>query len=186
MAVAAQVKGVWFVTAKRHLVETHGASKLHAIARAMKREHGAILLEPLASEWYSEDVFHDAMRAVHHVHAQLDTRVFCEFIEACTVLGVHSFFRILLRITSPAYLLQKMPVITAQYRRNDWTCVVEADEERATITYRNCPYVADRIYRLYATAMIAKVVELCSGQRPAIEVADHGPDWMTMAVQYVA
>jgi hypothetical protein len=112
--------------------------------------------------------------------------VFCEFIEACTVLGVHSFFRILLRITSPAYLLQKMPVITAQYRRNDWTCEVDANEERALITYRNCPYVADRIYRLYAATMIMKVVELCTNERPAVEVAGHGPDWMTLRVQYVA
>ncbi len=186
MAAGALVKGVWFVTARRHLLETHGASKLHAVARAMKPDHGAILLEPLASEWYSEDVFYDAMQAVHHVHAQLDTRVFCEFIEACTVLGVNSFFRVLLRITSPAYLLRQMPAMSLVYRRNDWICEVDAGDERATLTWRGCPYLVHRVYRLYCGAMIVKCVELCSGKRPAVEVAAHGPDWMTVRVQYVA
>ena len=186
MPVGAQVKGVWFVTAKRHVLESLGASTLHAIARAMNPDHQAILLEPLPSLWYPEEVLQDALQAVYHVHAQLDARVFSEFIEACTVLGVHSFFRVLLRISSPAYLLRQMPAISLQYRRNDWVCEVDAGAQSATLTWRKCPYLADRVYRLYCAAMISKCVELCTGKRPTVDVVGHGADWMTLRVQYEA
>jgi hypothetical protein len=184
MGVAAQVKGVWFVTARRHVLETQGASALHAIARAMKEEDRNVLLEPLASEWYPEDVLQDSLQAVFHVHAQRDARVFYQFIEDCTVLGVHSFFRVLLRISSPAYLLRQMPAISQVYRRNDWTCEVDAGDERATLTWRQCPYVAERLYRLYAAAMTSKSLELCTNKKPAVEIAGHGADWLTLRIEY--
>jgi hypothetical protein len=186
MPAGAQVKGVWFVTARRHVLETLGASALHAIARGMKEENRRVLLEPLASEWYPEEVLQDALSAVHREHAKLDARVFGQFIEDCTVLGVNSFFQVLLRISSPSYLLRQMPVISQQYRRNDWVCEVKADEARATLTWSRCPYVADRVYRLYSVAMVSKCVELCTRKKPAIEVTGHGPDWMTMRVDYGA
>ena len=184
MGVAAQVKGVWFVTARRHVLETQGASALHAIVRAMKEEGRNVLLEPLASEWYPEEVLADSLQAVFLVHAQRDARVFYQFIEDCTVLGVNSFFRVLLRISSPAYLLRQMPAISLVYRRNDWTCNVDADEERATLTWRSCPYVGERVYRLYSAAMMSKCVELCTNKRPTVEIAGHGADWLTLQVEY--
>lgn len=185
MVGGAVVKGAFFVTAHRHLVENHGASALHAIARAMQKDNRHALLEPLPSHWYAEDVFLDAMKAVNVVHAQLDARVFCQFIEQCTVLGVHSFFRVLLRVTSPAYMLRQMPVMMRQFRRNDWTCEVDADDQRALITYGNCPYLTHRLYRIYGMAMVSQCVELCSSTKPAVELEEHGPDWMRIRVQYV-
>jgi hypothetical protein len=184
MRAGAQVKGVWFVTAGRHVRETLGASALHAIAHDMKEENRNVLLEPLASVWYPEEVLQDSLQAVHRVHAKLDGRVFSEFIEACTVLGVHSFFRVLLRMSSPAYLLRQMPAISLQYRRNDWVCEVDASDERATLTWRRCPYLADRVYRLYVAAMMGKCVELCTTRRPTVEVEGHWADWMTLRVEY--
>jgi hypothetical protein len=184
MAEPAVVKGVWFVTARRHLLEVHGQGVLEAVARAMKTDNGRVLLEPLASEWYPEDLFQDAMHAVMQAHAHHDPDVFCKFIEACTVLGVNTFFRILLRITSPAFLMRKMPGLSRQYRRNDWVCDVEADEHRALLHWRNVPYLSDRTYRLYVTSMLGKCAELCTGERPSVVTLGHGDDWIRLQVVY--
>jgi hypothetical protein len=180
----ALVKGVWFVTARRHLLEVHGDKALQAVAAAMKPDQGRVLLEPLPSQWYSEDVFQDALRAVMEVLARHDANLFSQFIEACTVLGVNTFFRVLLRITSPAFLMRKMPGLSRQYRRNDWVCEVEADDRRAMLWWRNVPYLADRNYRLYLVAMMAKCSELCTGKRPALTITGHGDDWVKLQVVY--
>lgn len=184
MAEPALAKGVWFVTARRHLLEVHGDAVLQAVARAMKPDNARVLLEGLPSEWYSEDVLEDAMRGVMEAHAHHDPDVFCEFIEACTVLGVNTFFRILLRITSPAFLMRKMPGLSRQYRRNDWICDVEADDRRAVIWWRNVPYLRHRTYRLYCVAMMMKCSELCTGKRPSINTLGHGDDWIKLQVVY--
>jgi hypothetical protein len=184
MAEAALVKGVWFVTARRYLMESHGASTLHDVARGMKEEHRQALLEPLPSEWYAEDAFKDALDAVMVRLAHHDPHRFAEFIEGCTVLGVNLFLRILLTITSPSFLMRKMPVLARQYRRNDWTCAAEAEEHAATLEWRGCPYLADRNYRLYLSAMLVKCSELCGGRRPTVEVLGHGPDWIRVKVLY--
>lgn len=184
MAEGPLVKGVWFVTARRHLIEAYGASTLHAVARAMKEEHRPVLLEPMASEWYPEDVFQDAIDAVMFQVAQKDSRVFSEFMEGATVLGVNTFFRILLRVTSPAFLMRQMPTLSRQYRRNDWECAVDAQDHAATLEWRGCPYLADRTYRLFMVAVIVKSTELCTKRRPTVEVVGHGRDWIKLKVLY--
>lgn len=182
MPTEPEVKGVWFVTARRLVLRDHGEAMLRSIAGAMPDPQ--VLLEPLASAWYHEDHFRDAMRAHMTVLAHHDTEVFVRFIEECTVLGVNTFFRILLRITSPAFLMRKMPSLSRQYRRNDWVCTVEADDRQAVVTWTGVPYLSDRIYRLYMVAMTVKCCELCTGHRPHCEVLTHGADHATMRVIY--
>jgi hypothetical protein len=184
MPVEPLVKGVWFVTARRYLVESHGASTLHDVARSMKEVHRPMLLEPLPSEWYPEDAFQDALSAVMLKLARQDMHRFAEFIEGCTVLGVNLFLRILLTITSPSFLMRKMPVLSRQYRQNDWECIVDAQEHAATLEWRGCPYLADRNYRMYMVAMLVKCTELCTKRRPTIEVVGHGKDWIKLKVLY--
>jgi hypothetical protein len=184
MGVDPVVKGVWFVTARRHILQDHGETKLGAVARAMREDCRAALLEPLASSWYPEDIFQDALRAVMVELAHHDTLAFSNFIEACTVLGVNTFFRVLLRITSPAFLMRKMPALSRQYRRNDWECEVDADDRRAVLRWTRVPYLADRTYRLYMVAMLVKCTEMCTGRRPRCDVVAHGPDHATVQVVY--
>jgi len=184
MGDAPLVKGVWFVTARRHILEEHGATKLSDVASAMEEANRPALLEPMASTWYSETVFQDALRAVMQELAHHDVLAFSNFIEACTVLGVNTFFRVLLRITSPAFLMRQMPALGRQYRKNDWECEVEADDRKAVLRWRGCPYLADRNYRLYVVAMLVKCSELCTARRPHCDVLAHGRDSMTVQVVY--
>ncbi|HEY6463626.1 MAG TPA: hypothetical protein VIY73_25835, partial [Polyangiaceae bacterium] len=72
MAQEPQVKGVWFVTARRLVLRDHGEDTLQAIARAMSKPE--VLLEPMPSTWYHEDHFQDALHVHMLVLARQDTR----------------------------------------------------------------------------------------------------------------
>lgn len=179
-----EVKGVWFVTARRHILEKFGEQKLAEVVAALPEELGHVLAEPLASAWYHEDVLQKVLAATMRVVCENDPERFCAFIEACTLLGVHAFFRVLLRIPSTAFLMRKMPVLSRQYRRNDSDCVVEASATEATLRYTNMPYFRDRNYRLYALSMLIKTAELCSRVRPEGEILGHTADSLTVRIRY--
>ena len=179
-----QVKGVWFVTARRYIVQEFGEAKLHAVSRALAEQTRPLILEPLASAWYHEDVFQEMLRAVMSEIAHGDSVAFSAFIEGSTVLGVNSFFRVLMRITSVKYLMHKMPVLSKQYRRNDSTCTVDASDTRAVLKWTNMPYFGDRNYRLYTVAMLAKTAELCTNTRPKVAVLEYGDDRFSVQVTY--
>jgi hypothetical protein len=61
---------------------------------------------------------------------------------------------------------------------------VDADDERAALVWRDVPYLADRNYRLYLVAMMAKCCELCTSKRPTLTIAGHGDDWIDLRVVY--
>jgi hypothetical protein len=184
MAQAPEVKGVWFLTARRHIVAVHGDAKLHAVARALSETTRPMLLEPMPSAWYGEDVFREMMSAVMTELCRGDTLAFSTFMEECTVLGVNTFFRILLRITSVEFLMRKMPTLSKQYRRNDSICTVDANETRAVLRWENFPFFDDRNYRLFTLATLIKTAEMCTGARPKGDVIEHTRDTMTVQVIY--
>jgi len=184
MTRAPEVKGVWFVTARRYILQRYGEAKLHAVSRAAADGNESAILEPLASAWYHEDVFQDMMRAVMSEICANDPHTFAQFLEECTVLGVNTFFRILLRITSVSFLMRKMPGLSKQYRRNDSICTVEADDRRALLKWERFPYFDDRNYRIFLISQLVKTAELCTGARPKGEVLEHGPDTLTAQVTY--
>jgi hypothetical protein len=184
MVVTPEVKGVWFVTARRHILESFGDGKLVEFVAALPIDLRPVMTEPMASAWYHEDVFQQVLATTMKVVCDDDPKRFCAFIEACTVLGVHAFFRVLLRIPSTAFLMRKMPVLSRQYRRNDSDCTVEADHTEATLRYTNMPYFADPNYRLYAVSMLIKTAELCSRTRPRAEILDHTNTSLTVRVRY--
>ena len=179
-----EVKGVWFVTARRHILQEYGEAKLHAVSRAAREGNENVILEPLPSAWYHEDVFQDMMRAVMSEICSDDPHTFGQFLEECTVLGVNTFFRILLRITSVAFLMRKMPGLSKQYRRNDSVCTVDADEHRAILKWKAFPYFDDRNYRIFLVSQLVKTAELCTGARPKGEILEYGVDTCTAQVIY--
>ena len=184
MSQAPEVKGVWFVTARRHILQQHGEDTLHAVAQTLSAAHRPMLLEPLASAWYAEEVFQEMMKAVMYALADGDEARFSRFIEECTELGVNTFFRILLRITSIGFLMRKMPALSKQYRRNDSICTVEEDAAGATLRWKAFPFLFDRNYRLFTVGTLVKTGELCTGVRPTGEVLEHGRDTMTVRITY--
>ena len=91
MAQTPLVKGVWFVIARRYILEHYGEAALHAVAARMRQEHRSTMLEPASSTWYDEEAFSDAIHATMHEIARDDPRAFAQFIEEATVLGINIF-----------------------------------------------------------------------------------------------
>jgi hypothetical protein len=177
-------KGVWFVTARRQLLVQHGEETVARVAARMGEEHAHAMLEPVTSAWYEEATFQRAMAAVADETCAGDTERFVDFIEACTVHGINHFLRIILSLTSPAYLLSKMPVFWTRHRKNNGELAVEIGHQSARLHYTKFPFFDDRNYRLFVRGILRKTVEVSSGVRPEVTVRDFGKDRLLVDVYY--
>lgn len=178
------VKGVWFVTARRYIVEEDGEAALAAVAAHMPEDERRVLTEALASEWFPEPVLQRALEAVQQELTGHDDVRYLAFIEGCTELGVNTFFRVLLRIASPAFLMRQMPAAWATHRRNGGTVDVDADDKGARLHYAGFPFWADRNYRVSTEGVLRKVTELCTGVSPRVREVAYGSDWFDVEVAY--
>ena len=174
MAAPALVKGVWFVTARRHLLEVHGDTALQAVGRAMKPDNGRALLEPLAvpvvprGRLPGRPARRDGGARASRCGPVLPVH-----------RGLHAARREHLLPGAPAHHDAGLPdaqdagplapVSTQRLglRRRG------GRSTRALLSWRNVPYLADRNYRLYLVAMMAKCSELVHGQ--AADAHHHRP-----------
>jgi hypothetical protein len=179
-----QAKGVWFVTARRQLAETQGEELVQRVAAHMGDEHAYAIIEPLAGTWYPETAFQRAMAAVADELCEGDPERFVDFIEACTVQGINRFLRIILSMTSPAYVLAKMPVFWARHRQHNGRLHVEIGEQRARLDYTGFPFFDDRNYRLFVRGVLRKTLEVSSGVRPEVTVRDYAADRLLVDVYF--
>ena len=170
------VKGAWFVTARRVLSTEHGQPALARVAARLGEEHAEALLSPLASNWYPEAAFQQALEAVNAEVCGGDVDLYGRFIESCTVTGVNRFLRVLLSLTSPAYVLTKMPVFWARHRRRNGELHVDLGTRSARLHYTGFPFFDDRNYRVMVRSILCKTLEMTSGERPEVTVRDYTRD----------
>lgn len=168
-------KGVWFVSARRCLLAEHGEQTLARVVERMGAD-GAILAEPFPSAWYPETAFQRALAAVSDEIAHGDPEALCGFIEASTVIGVNRFLRVVLALTSPGFVLSKMPAFWARYRQNNGTLVVDLGERTARLQYAGFPFFGDRNYRVFIRGVLRKTLEMATGERPEVTVRDYTED----------
>ena len=181
-----QAKGVWFATAHRQVLADYGDDGLAAVARHMGDELAPAIVDPIVSAWYPETTFQRAMTAVGETVCGNDPERFVDFIEACTASGINRFLRIILALTSPAYLLGKMPVFWARHRLHNGKLEVDVSERAARLHYSEFPFFDDRHYRLFVRGVLRKTVEVASGKRPDVTVRDYGKDRLVVDVFYGA
>jgi hypothetical protein len=179
-----QAKGVWFATARRQLEEDNGLDFVRRVAQRMGEEHAHALLEPVTSGWYPEVTFQRAMAAVAEELCDGDPDRFVHFIEACTVQGINRFLRVILSLTSPAYVLAKMPVFWARHRQHNGQLDVEIGERRALLHYTAFPFFEDRNYRLFVRGVLRKTLQVSSGVRPEVTVRDYASDRLLIDVYF--
>jgi hypothetical protein len=159
-----EVKGVWFVTAKRYLLEDYGPEMFDRYVAGVPEAHREWVREPLASRWYPEEMMRDAMNAFHTVVARGNDAVFTAAMERCAVLGIHWFLQLLLSVTTPRYLLRLVPTALAQIRRGPVRVHIDAREGGATLRFTGQPYAADPRYRLATPAIMRSLMSVCVGQ----------------------
>jgi hypothetical protein len=158
-----EVKGAWFVTARRYVIQDHGEDVLARYVEAAPEASREALCDPVLSRWYPEAAMRDALEAFYRVVAQRDPDRFTAAIEQCTVLGVHWFVQVLVSVSTPRYLLRLMPAAMRQMRRGPVRMIVDARDRDATLRLVNHPFSDNPCYRLTTPAILRAVLGLCVG-----------------------
>jgi hypothetical protein len=179
-----EVKGIWFVTARRYLESTQSADTVAAVVEAIPRTHRSAMAEPLTSRWYPEEAMQQSLHAVHRLVARGDKDKMLEIFEACTVLGVNHFFRIALRVTSTAFVVRMMPAMWDRLRRGPGSLTVDVDDAGATLRYVGFPYFADPIYRLLVVGTVRPLIRLSTGKAASVDVAEWTDDSLRALVRF--
>jgi hypothetical protein len=179
-----EVKGLWFVVARRYLIDRYEPDLPLRMASLVAPELREVILEPLRSAWYPEAALQEFMAAFDRLVTHGDRKRLVAVFEECTLQGVHRFFQALLRLTSPDFLLKKTPVLWNFVRRGAGSVAVEADEARAIVRYRDFPYFEDRNYQLLALGTLRPLATLCGGTNPRADTLDVGKDWLDVEVRF--
>src|SRR5579859_5010427 len=56
-----EVKGIWFATARRYMLEARGRDALAAVIEDIPPEHRRALAAPLPSQWYPEETLQESL-----------------------------------------------------------------------------------------------------------------------------
>jgi hypothetical protein len=179
-----EVKGLWFVVARRYLIDRHHPELPIRMAEIVAPELRDAILDPMRSAWYPEACLQEFMRAFDQLVTHGDKKRLIAAFEECTLNGVHRFFQALLRLTSPDFLLRRTPVLWNYVRRNQGSVTVEADAARAIVRYVDFPYFNDFRYRLLALGTLRPLATLCGGTDPRAEEVGYGKDWLTVEVRF--
>jgi hypothetical protein len=158
-----EVKGAWFVTARRYVLREHGEAVFARYLASAPEASRAALEDPVVSHWYPEFVMRDALEAFFRVVAHRDADQFTAAIERCTVLGTHWFLQILVSVATPRYLLRLLPTALRQIRRGPVRMEVDVRERAATLRFSDHPNADHPCYRLATPAIMRAVLRLCVG-----------------------
>ena len=179
-----EVRGIWFTTARRYILERGGEEWIDAMAVRLDRSYRDVFLAPDASEWYPERALQQALGAMHAVIAGGLDDVFVDAMEECTLLGINQFFRLLMRLGSPTIVLRKAPAMWNHIRRGAGHVDVDADEAGGELRFTRFPYFRDLHYRLLTIGVTRALVTVCGRPRPLIDVASFDWDRMTVKVRF--
>ena len=165
-----EVKGIWFDTARGWLRREVGEEKLARIDARVSPAHRGVLLEPVVAEWYPEEALAELLAAMRAELTDGSRREFMRLIEEITLEGVGRFFRLVLSLASPRFVLRKVPVLWNRLRRGDGRVDVEITTDRIKLHYRDFPYFDAENYRLMTVATLAGVCKAAGSQTPRVEI----------------
>ena len=154
-----EVKGAWFMTARRYILQDCGEEVFTRYVEAAPEESRDAMAEPVVSRWYPETVMRDALESFFREVTYRDPDRFTGAMERCTVLGTHWFLQVLVSVTTPRYLLRLLPTALRQVRRGSVRLVLDVRENAATLRFADHP-----CYRLATPAIMRSTLSLCVGQ----------------------
>jgi hypothetical protein len=159
-----EVKGAWFVTARRYVVQDHGEEVFARYWQSAPDASRDAIRDPVVSRWYPETVMRDALEAFYEEVCNRDADKFMAAMERCTVLGTHWFVQVLVSVSTPRYLLRLLPAALRQLRRGQVRMTVDVRDGDATLRFMNHPFSDHPCYRLATPAILRAVLGLCVGQ----------------------
>jgi hypothetical protein len=181
-----EVKGVWFVAARDYALEVHGPSAVEQLIAESPAKYRDIYAAPIASAWYPEDALQEALSMIHELVAQESDFLFEQIIEGCTVKGVNRLFQMVMRLSSPGFVLRLVPTMWRQIRRGAGQVDVTTYDGFTELRYSEFPWFHDRLYRHLTIGSLRALVKLCTREGPRIEVLEHGRDSLALRINYRA
>lgn len=179
-----EVKGAYFVTARRYLARERGEECLAATVAAMPRHTRESLDNPLSSSWYPEEALRDALAAFERVAAGGDRTEFSRMMEACTVDGTRNFVKALLAVSSPRFLLNRYPMLSGVFRRGPCRVEVEHALDGASfVRYDQLPFADDPRYHCTAAAGLRALLRLTTRRTPDVKVTRFDARFLELRVQ---
>lgn len=175
-----EVKGAWFVAARAWL-DDRGA--LEATAQVLPRDVRTALLEPIPASWYPEELLQEALRGLRE-NVVPDAAGFVDAMDGCTVIGTSRFFRAMLRVASPGFVLRQVPTMWRHIRRGDANVAVKLHDDKAQIAYSGFPYFSDENYRLLTEGSLRALVRTCTGRDPKVALLRSTADSLNVEVRW--
>lgn len=152
--MASEVKGVWFVTARRYLMESGQEDVIARMVARLDEPHRTTFATPSASEWYPEASLAATLQLLREECGSQREERYVALMEAITLVGINRFFRLVLAVSSADFVLRKIPTMWAHIRRGAGKVTVETDERGATIRYSEFPWFDEPTYRLMTEGSI--------------------------------
>jgi len=170
---ASEVKGLWFVTAKDYILEHHGSHAFDQIVWRLDKPLRPVLTDCLTSEWYPEIALSEALAGMSAVLARGVEPRFREIIAECTTFGVNRFFRALLGVTSPRFVMRRVPAMWKHVRRGAGRVEVCDTPSGTLVRYRDFPRFYDPNYRTLTLGSLTALLRICSSDEPKIGIKSY-------------
>lgn len=183
MEARSEVKGVWFSTAKKYAADTFGLLAVEDIIANVGPECAAVLRHGIASEWYPEEIFTEALVGMRHVLAGNDSALFVKVMEEATLVGVNRFISSLVGLANPVFVLRRVPAMWARIRRGAGVVSVNAHEVCAEIHYSAFPHFDDENYVDLTCGSIRGLVVVCK-RVPVVRVLARGRAHLSLEVTW--
>lgn len=178
-----EVKGIWFDSARGWLRRNRDLGVLARIDARVSPQYRGVIIDPLASEWYPEEVLAELLVALRAELTDGSSEAFVQAIEEITLDGVGRFFRLVLALASPRFVLRKVPILWSRMRRGAGRVEVEADPDRVRLRYRDFPWFYDPNYRLMTVGTLRGICRAAGAAAPEVVVADWSPDSLDVDVR---
>ena len=178
-----EVKGIWFDSARAWLRAHADKDAAARIDARVSVAHRGVLVDPVVSSWYPEDALAELLGALRAELTDGSPDAFIRLIEAITLEGVGRFFRLLLALASPRFVLRKVPVLWGRMRRGCGRVEVTVAADHVALHYREFPRFHDENYRLMTVATLAGVCRAAGAKAPHVEIVDWTHDSLDVVVR---
>ncbi len=178
---------MWFVAARDYARDLHGQVVVDRLVAGSPPPYRDIYASPISSAWYPEAAFEQGLIVIYDVMTEGNDLMFERIMEGCTEHGIHRLFRMLLRASSPSFVLRRVPTMWCQVRRGAGHVDVEQRIDGETqITYSELPWFHNPLYRMLTVASLRALVRCCTGESPRIEVQSHTRSTLSLNIRYRA
>jgi len=177
-----EVKGIWFETARGWLSQKRGVAVVARVDARVSPQFRGILREPVVSEWYPEAALAEMLAALRDEITDGSPAEFVRIIEEITLAGVGRFFKLVLSLASPTFVLRKVPILWGRLRRGDASVEVDATADGARVRYGNFPWLGDENYRLMTVGTLIGVCKAAGAKSPRVDIVRWTNDSLVVAV----